>query len=177
MRGIQTEASSPNASRAVRRVRVKAFAFLFLALAAGTGAVFLVKRYLDEQARRQPAANAAVVPVVVAAQDLAIGTALTEPVLGVIRWPSDAVPAGTFGVPKALLGRTLRRSIDKRSVACPSRHWKFGRVPPATTARRSGSTAKSDRPRGAPGSRFASRYARSERRSSSRGASRSRSSP
>ncbi|MCC6751855.1 MAG: Flp pilus assembly protein CpaB, partial [Deltaproteobacteria bacterium] len=83
------------------------------ALAAGTGAVFLVKRYLDEQARRQPAANAAVVPVVVAAQDLAIGTALTENVLGVIRWPSDAVPAGTFGVPKALLGRTLRRSIAK----------------------------------------------------------------
>ena len=43
-------------ARVVRKIRVRALLFLVLALAAGTGAVFLAKRYMD-RARRLSAAT------------------------------------------------------------------------------------------------------------------------
>jgi pilus assembly protein CpaB len=52
-----------------------------------------------------------VVPVVVAADDLAPGTVLTEQHLAVARLPPDAVPAGVAAEPGSLAGRSLAGAV------------------------------------------------------------------
>lgn len=98
--------------RAVRKVRVKALVFLVLSLAAGAGAVYLVKAYLDG-VRSGVAAPAKMVPVVVAASSIPVGSVLTEQALAVVKWPEASAPDGTFKAPEEVLGRTALQAIVK----------------------------------------------------------------
>jgi Flp pilus assembly protein CpaB len=54
-----------------------------------------------------PAENGRVVPVVVAAADLAAGATVTASDLAVRSWPGDLVPAGALRAPAAAEGRVL----------------------------------------------------------------------
>lgn len=66
--------------------------------------------------------------VVVAAQDIPEGAALTKPALAVVELPVAAVPAGSFSTPDSVEGRVSRIAIFKGEAIVP------GRLAPEGTA-------------------------------------------
>jgi pilus assembly protein CpaB len=77
---------------------------LLLAVVAAVFAAGLAKSYLDGQLKR---GQAATTPVVVAARDVQLGTALTSEHLKVVQWPQDAELNGHHGGAEELLGRVV----------------------------------------------------------------------
>jgi pilus assembly protein CpaB len=115
------------ASRLVRKIRLRALLFFALALVAGAAAVFLVKLYLDRASARAVAPPLSTQPVVVAAADLPIGTALDKVHLATVEWPQGRAPAGAFAAASDVVGRSLTQgvvageAILERRLADPAR--------------------------------------------------------
>ena len=99
------------------RVRV----FIVLAVAIGLGGTFAVAtyRYISNVPTREVRVPTA--SVVVAAANLPLGTELGRDDLKVIAWPADAVPAGAFSDPKALIGRGLIQAVAQNESVLPSK--------------------------------------------------------
>ena len=91
---------------------------LYLALAVAGAATFGVYRVLTAM---RASSRVATRPVVVAAIDIAEGTALTSATMVVAQWPEVTVPAGVFGRPDSLLGRVARVPIFKGEPMVPGR--------------------------------------------------------
>lgn len=101
-------ASGPFARKWSRRSKASAA----LAVACGAGAFLLVDGYAERLEALQPVAGEPV-PVVVAARDLARGTALQADGLGVELVPAAFAPPGRFAAPTALEGRTLTSDVAR----------------------------------------------------------------
>ncbi len=97
--------------RVVRKTRVRAMLFLIAAVVAGAAAVFLVKVYLDQAARRSASALDQSVPVVIATTEIPSGQPLAEPQLRIVRWPAGQTPSGTFQRIEEVVGQTPRQTL------------------------------------------------------------------
>lgn len=60
-------------------------------------------------------------PVLVAAQDLPVGTALAPENVRVVRWPADAVPVGVFSDPAQLNGWVTRTGLVQNEPLLPDK--------------------------------------------------------
>lgn len=108
-------------NRLVHKIRVRALLFFTLALVAGAGAVLLVKLYMDQTRRASVTAPLPTREVVVAALDVPIGTQLEPVHLGVVRWPADQIPAGTFTAVAEVSGRSLVQDMVKGELILAAR--------------------------------------------------------
>jgi pilus assembly protein CpaB len=95
--------------------------FMVLALAIAVGGTFAVATYRYIQNIPPREVSMPTTPVVVAATDLPIGSALRPEHLRVIAWPSDAVPAGAFQDTQPLLQRGLIQPITQNEAILPSK--------------------------------------------------------
>ncbi len=91
-------------------MRFRGLLMLIVALLAGVLAIVLASRWLQAQAG---AGQAGAVDVVVAAEDVPLGIALTPAHLKLVKWPVDTVPAGTFPSIDVLKGRVAIASFQK----------------------------------------------------------------
>ena len=85
----------------------RAIIMLALSVLLGIAAVLLAARWMGQQASGDSTT------VLVATRDLALGQAITAPMLQAIAWPTGALPAGAFNDPKKIEGRVVRSSIFK----------------------------------------------------------------
>jgi pilus assembly protein CpaB len=116
-----TSTNEAVSGRAVKRIRAKALLFLLLSSVAGLGAVYLVKWYLDEVRTGAGSGTIRTTEVVVAAQNLPVGTTLTAQHLTVVGWPVSTVPQGVFAAPGEVVGRTLQQSVVKGDTILPDK--------------------------------------------------------
>ena len=91
---------------------------LYLALAVAAAATFGVYRVMTAM---RASSRVATRPVVVAAVDIAEGSALTSSAMTVAQWPEVTVPAGVFDRTDSLLGRVARVAIFKGEAMVPGR--------------------------------------------------------
>lgn len=83
----------------------RAFLMIIISVGIGLGAVVLASRWISQQA------TVASSKVVVAAQDIDLGTPLTPQMLRVADWPKGSVPAGATEDPKILDTRVVKTSV------------------------------------------------------------------
>lgn len=85
------------------------FVVLLLAIASGLVAALSASRYLQERPTVLLAEDSRgeTSPVVVAKQDLALGTKLTEVDVEVVQWPAESLPVGHAADPSEVIGRTI----------------------------------------------------------------------
>jgi len=74
-------------------------------------ATFVVYTYLQKQREQKPTDENAPQPVIVAAQDLAVGVKFEPIHLKEVAWPKNLLPAGTFSDTSKLLGRISRMTM------------------------------------------------------------------
>jgi pilus assembly protein CpaB len=86
-------------------MRNRIVAVMAIAILAGGSLAYGTYNFM--QAAPAQAASMPTQPVVVAAADLQLGTALTKDDLQVVAFPQGAVPEGTFSQPDDLIGRGL----------------------------------------------------------------------
>ncbi|MBJ6799211.1 Flp pilus assembly protein CpaB [Geomonas propionica] len=84
---------------------VAILALLFAGIAA-----WLTLNYLQKETNKSKAVQPQ--SIVVAATDISIGSAISEPQLKVTSWPKDSIPAGSSADPKLLVGRVAVRPIS-----------------------------------------------------------------
>src|SRR5688572_1118860 len=99
--------------------RARVFMVLAMAIAVGGTFAFATYRYIQNIPPRE--ISLPTTPVVVAATDLPVGSALRADQLRVIAWPSDAVPTGAFQDPQALLQRGLIQPVTQHEAILPSK--------------------------------------------------------
>src|SRR5262245_58323717 len=85
--------------------RIKAFIVFALAVSAGGVFAFATYNYVQTAPARTVAISTR--PVVVAANDLAIGSEIGRDDVRVIEWPENAVPANAIGNPDEVVGRGI----------------------------------------------------------------------
>jgi pilus assembly protein CpaB len=100
-------AAAPQARRSVPRL----LAFVGVSVVAALGSAVLLTRYMD---RRTAQSRVPTRPVVVAVNDLPVGTELREANLAVVDWPAASLPAGTFQAAKDVAGKMLAARIYAR---------------------------------------------------------------
>lgn len=83
----------------------RAFLMIVISIGIGLGAVVLASRWISQQA------TVASSKIVVAAQDIDLGTPLTPQMLKVAEWPRGSVPAGATEDIKTLDTRVLKTSL------------------------------------------------------------------
>lgn len=83
----------------------RAILMIVISVGVGLGAVVLASRWMSQQAK------VASSKVVVAAQDIDLGTPLTPQMLKVADWPKGSVPAGAVQDPKVLDTRVVKTSL------------------------------------------------------------------
>lgn len=92
----------------------KGYLFFLFALVFAAGAGYLVFQTLkDASAGQKPLPTA---PVVVAAQDISLGTTLTAEHLKVIPWPAENAPAAHFERPEDLVGRVAKVDLFQNEM-------------------------------------------------------------
>ncbi len=85
---------------------------LLLAILSGSVAAVSAVRYLEDRPTPLMASGPAEMqPVVVAAQDISLGTKLTAEDLRIVNWPSDGLPAGYATSTAEVVGRSVVRDI------------------------------------------------------------------
>lgn len=119
-RTLRQQNESPE-HRIVSQIRTRALLFLVVAVVAGAGAVMLVKQYLDRVETVAASAAPKTTGVVVAAMDIPIAVQLEAKHVAVVSWPVDHVPAGSFGDPKKVIGKTIRQNIVKGEAVLAER--------------------------------------------------------
>jgi Flp pilus assembly protein CpaB len=80
---------------------------ILVSVAIGLGAVVLASRWMSEQA------SVATTKIVVAANDIDLGTPLTPQMLKLLDWPNGSVPPGAIHDPKALDSRVVKVSLQR----------------------------------------------------------------
>lgn len=101
-------------------MRNRIFAVLAIAVLAGGSLAYGTYNFMQAT----PAQAAAVVktqPVVVAAADLQIGTAITREDLQVLAFPEGAAPEGSFSQPDDIVGRGLIVPLVKNEPVLPAK--------------------------------------------------------
>src|SRR3990167_8479200 len=83
----------------------RAFLMIVISIGIGLGAVVLASRWISQQA------TVASSKIVVAAQDIDLGTPLTPQMLKVAEWPRGSVPAGATEDIKTLDTRVVKTSL------------------------------------------------------------------
>ena len=101
--------------------RIRVFIVLALAVAAGGTFAYGTYQYMQNVPKSTSATSIPTSAVIVAAQDLQIGAALRQEDLRAIQWPSNAVPAGSFGKPEDLIGRGLIMPVMTNEPFLPSK--------------------------------------------------------
>jgi pilus assembly protein CpaB len=101
--------------------RIRVFIVLALAVAAGGTFAYGTYQYMQNVPKSTSARSIPTSAVIVAAQDLQIGAALRQEDLRAIQWPSNAVPAGSFGKPEDLIGRGLIMPVMTNEPFLPSK--------------------------------------------------------
>lgn len=86
----------------------RSLGLLGLSVLLGLGAVYAQSSY---SAKPAEGPEVALVPVVIARSELAVGAALDPRQLDSVRWPKANLPAGTSPDAQALAGRVLRRPL------------------------------------------------------------------
>jgi pilus assembly protein CpaB len=85
---------------------------LLLAILSGSVAAVSAVRYLEDRPTPLMASSPTEMqPVVVAAQDISLGTKLTAEDLRIVNWPSDGLPAGYATSTAEVVGRSVVRDI------------------------------------------------------------------
>ncbi len=99
--------------------RLRLFIVLVLAVTAGGVLAFATYNYVQ----RAPAKTVALPtrPVIVAAADLDVGTALGKDDIRIIDWPANAVPTGAFGTPDEVMGRGLILPVIQNEPILPNK--------------------------------------------------------
>lgn len=87
--------------------KIRWIATLAISVLMGAVAVGLAAAWLGQKA------ELATTSVVVAAQDVDIGSALAKGQLTVVAWPSTSVPKGSLSRPEELLGRVVNTSLAR----------------------------------------------------------------
>jgi pilus assembly protein CpaB len=101
------------------------YTFVFyVAIAIAALATFGVYRVLETT---KASSRIATRPLVVAAKNLAEGSALDRTALSVREWPVATIPAGAFSSPDSLIGRVTRVAVFEGEALVP------GRLAPAGT--------------------------------------------
>lgn len=85
----------------------RALIMIVVSVAVGLGAVVLASRWMAEQA------SVATTKIVVAANDIDLGTPLTPQMLKLLDWPNGSVPQGAIQDPKALDSRVVKVSLQR----------------------------------------------------------------
>jgi pilus assembly protein CpaB len=99
--------------------RVRIFTVLLVAVGLGGTFAFATYRYISNIEPKQVTLPTS--QVVVAAHDLPLGKALKREDLRVISWPADAVPAGSFNDPQAILERGLIQPVAQNEAILPTK--------------------------------------------------------
>jgi pilus assembly protein CpaB len=100
-------------------MRNRLFVVLALALTAGGGLAYGTYNYMQNVPVRT--VSVPTQPVVVAAADLQLGTALSSSDVRVVQWPASDVPEGAFRAPQEIEGRGLIVPVVKNEVILPSK--------------------------------------------------------
>jgi len=86
---------------------------LLLAILSGSVAAVSAVRYLEDRPTPLMASSTPEIqPVVVAAQDLSLGTKLTAEDLRIVNWPSEGLPAGYASSTGEIVGRSVVSDIQ-----------------------------------------------------------------
>lgn len=85
---------------------IKALVVLVVAIIAGVVAVFMADRYMKQQGESVGGAR-----VVVASQDLVLGTRLTPEAMQAVDWPRNSVPEGASDKTDQLVTRVVKTNI------------------------------------------------------------------
>ncbi|MEQ1668658.1 MAG: Flp pilus assembly protein CpaB [Sulfuriferula sp.] len=85
----------------------RALVMIVVSVAIGLGAVVLASRWMAEQA------SVSTTKIVVAANDIDLGTPLTPQMLKLLDWPSGSVPQGAIKEIKALDSRVVKVSLQR----------------------------------------------------------------
>lgn len=97
---------------------------LIIALLAGLIAavfVFAALAQSDDGGSTTPGPVGATVATVVAAQDIAAGTEITQEMLKVVNWPEDSKVTGAFDNTTPVVGEVSREAIAEGEVLTPAR--------------------------------------------------------
>ncbi len=86
---------------------------LAVAFVCAVLASYLVVTYVRKQEQLARAGKIEVQPVVVATNDIPVGTRITASVLGVRSWPRTGVPQGAASEPQAVVGRLVKGEIAR----------------------------------------------------------------
>lgn len=85
----------------------RALVMIVVSVAVGLGAVVLASRWMTEQA------SVSTTKIVVAANDIDLGTPLTPQMLKLLDWPNGSVPQGAIKDPKILDSRVVKVSLQR----------------------------------------------------------------
>jgi pilus assembly protein CpaB len=85
----------------------RALVMIVVSVAIGLGAVVLASRWIAEQA------SVSTTKIVVAANDIDLGTPLTPQMLKLLDWPSGSVPQGAIKDTKTLDSRVVKVSLQR----------------------------------------------------------------
>jgi pilus assembly protein CpaB len=100
----------------------RTFMVLFLAIVSGTVAAWSAVRYLQDRPAPLIASEpTAMVPVVVAARAVPLGTKLSEEDLQTVQWPQDALPEGVATSTDDVLGRSVITDLHVNEPVLASR--------------------------------------------------------
>jgi pilus assembly protein CpaB len=97
--------------------RIRMFAVLVLAITAGGGLAFATYNYIQNAPVKTVSLPTR--PVIVAAQDLELGSELKQDDLRVVEWPANAVPNGAFSKTDELTGRGLLMPVIQNEPILP----------------------------------------------------------
>ncbi len=100
-------------------MRSRVFAVLAVAILAGGGLAYGTYNIVNNQG--SPAAAMQTTPVVVAAADLALGTALEADHLRVVQFPQGQSPEGAFSTSEEILGRGVISPLVKNEPIIPAK--------------------------------------------------------
>jgi pilus assembly protein CpaB len=100
-------------------MRSRIFAVLAIAVLAGGGLAYGTYSMMNNQPTKAVAAPTQ--PVVVAANDLSLGTALKKEDLAVVNFPVGQAPEGSFKTPQDLIGRGVVSAMVKNEPILPAK--------------------------------------------------------
>ncbi len=99
--------------------RIRVFVVMAIALTAGVALAYGTYNYLQNQPARTVSMPTR--PVVVAGNDLPVGTELRMDDLRTLQWPAASLPEGSFSQPAELVGRGVIVPIVRNEVVLPQK--------------------------------------------------------
>src|SRR5215813_5524015 len=101
-------------------MRNRIFAVLVLAIVAGGGLAYATYNAINTN-QKVKTVNAPTDPVVVASNDLALGTELKKEDLMIVNFPKGSAPEGAFSSPSDLVGRGVIVPLVKNEIIIPAK--------------------------------------------------------